>query len=248
MNALVQFWKGFDVTAPPYLHPEDRGLITDHVTLDYERYQQSFGDVDDGAIHLGLLPRPYSGDLSRADVFILMLNAGFHPVAYYAEEHDGALRASLVRELQQDLADEEFPFRHLDPQFCYYAGFTYWESRLRKLCEAVAERQGIAYRDSLRFVSGRLAVLQLFPYHSRNFKHGKLLKRLPSVKTAKDFGAHLRARAKREDITVVVMRKVKQWGFSETHKNRNTVIYQGSETRSAYLNERAMEAILKRLG
>ena len=247
MNALTQFWKDFDITAPPYLHPQDRGFITDHVTLDYDRYQQSFGEVDDSAIHSGLLPRPYSGNLLRADVFILMLNAGFHPVAYYAEEHDDALRKSIVRELRQDLADEEFPFRLLDPQFCYYSGFTYWERRLRKLCEAVAERQGIAYRDSLRFVSRRLAVIQLFPYRSRTFKHGKLLRCLPSVRVATDFGAYLRARAERGDITVVVMRKTKQWGFPEQYDGGNVVIYHGPEARGARLNDRAMEAILRQV-
>lgn len=75
---LKRFWRAYDVKSPPYLHPQDKEHIDNFVTLNFDQYQEQFGDVDDSAIHAGLLPKPYEGNLSRADVFILMLNSHFN--------------------------------------------------------------------------------------------------------------------------------------------------------------------------
>lgn len=88
----------------------------------------------------------------------------------------------------------------------------------------------------------------MLPYHSRTFDHGRLLDRLPSVASVKDFVTEIRGRAKRNEITVVVTRRADDWGFSKGDERKNVVVYQGSELRGGQLNKRALQAIASRFG
>lgn len=50
----------------------------------------AFGD--DSSLHLGLLPVPYQGNLSKADVFVIMLNPGLGLSDCQTEEDEGRKR------------------------------------------------------------------------------------------------------------------------------------------------------------
>jgi hypothetical protein len=54
-----------------------------------------------GVIHTGLLPMPFVGSLSRAKVFLLMLNPGLSPTDYFGEFEQPAYRGALRNNLFQ---------------------------------------------------------------------------------------------------------------------------------------------------
>jgi hypothetical protein len=82
MIELVDFWKNCDLSQAPYIHDADRPYIdaatnVSKVILRSHREfvaHSTFGDENDSSLHLGLLPVPFQGNLSKADIFIIMLN------------------------------------------------------------------------------------------------------------------------------------------------------------------------------
>jgi hypothetical protein len=89
-----------------------------------------------------------------------------------------------------------------------------------------------------------LCVIELVPYHSNEFKLPHRLYKLDgdetlhSVTLARSFVRdNLVDRAKRGEVLILVMRKAEEWGFPDKQANHvGTVIYRGSECRSAHLS------------
>ncbi|MGY3610814.1 MULTISPECIES: hypothetical protein [unclassified Bradyrhizobium] len=117
MIELVEFWKNCDLSQPPYVHDDDRSFIDaatniSKITLRSHRAfveHPTFGDENDGSLHLGLLPVPYQGNLLRADIFIIMLNPGLGLSDYQTEED--AEHAEQVRLIiRQNFAEVEVSF------------------------------------------------------------------------------------------------------------------------------------------
>ena len=81
MNDLVEFWRKCDLDRPPYIHIDDKPYIEAAVNAaktmlpSHRAFVEhpSFGDENDSSLHLSLLPVPYQGNLSQADIFIVML-------------------------------------------------------------------------------------------------------------------------------------------------------------------------------
>jgi hypothetical protein len=91
-------------------------------------------------------------------------------------------------------------------------------------------------------------LLELLPYHSKNFGAGSLLNKLTSVKLIQSYVQDiLIPKAKHDQITIIVMRKADTWGIAKT---KNIVVYGGSESRAAHLTleSRGGKAIANRLG
>ena len=61
-----------------------------------------FGQRMDSKFHVGLLPRPYMGDLRTAGVFVLMLKAGLHPGDYLGEEQFADFRQANPTKLRAE--------------------------------------------------------------------------------------------------------------------------------------------------
>jgi hypothetical protein len=90
-NPLVEFWDGALASEPPYTHPLDQKHL-EHLSQrlsevgchDFESFIRSeyFGLANSTAYHTGLLPMPYTGDLARAKIHLLLLNPGFRPLDY----------------------------------------------------------------------------------------------------------------------------------------------------------------------
>lgn len=113
----------------------------------------------------------------------------------------------------------------------------------------MAARKSLRYLDGLQLVSRRLAAIEAFPYHSQ-VGPGRL-ETLPSSQAARAF-AHevLLPRAHAGNATVIATRAAGVWALSPEDDNGETVIvYQGGETRSAYLTPRSRggAAILRAL-
>lgn len=209
-----------------------------------------FGEFADHQFHLSLLPSPYVGDLTRADIFILALNPGFSLTDYYAEWQVPKFRRRLQRNLHQNFDRVEFPFFFLDPEFCWHGGFAWWEGKLREVASIIAsERHGGRYFDALRELSQRIASIELVPYHSVAFHGGRLIRDLASTRQAKDFArTALVKKASSGKASIIITRKVKAWGLPKSGKG--VVAYSPRLARSASLGPESPggKEILRRFG
>lgn len=145
----------------------------------------NFGEPEDGRFHVDLLPVPYSGDLARASVYVLLLNPGFGPHDYFAEYEVPAFREARIANLKQKPG---LQFHDLEPNFSWHGGFRYWHSRLSGLISAFAAKNHLPYGESRRFFATEIASIELVPYHSKTFAFpAKLLAKLRSVQLAQQF-------------------------------------------------------------
>lgn len=259
--SLENYWATFlrGRSRAPYVHPDDDQYLASigwwkkhpHLReeLTFEKYVQSrrFEEPRSSEFHFSLQPMPYAGDLSNAVVYILLLNPGFAHNDYYAEYRDAEYRRRLDRNLAQDFTRVDFPFFYLDPIFCWTAGFRWWEGKLRRVVEALAQaRFRSRYRDALRFTAQRLASIELVPYHSNAFKDGGFLQ-LPSASVARIAVAQIARSIRDRGACVVVTRQVSAWGLSGLPDE--VVCYGGAEARAAHLTpeSRGGRIILDRL-
>jgi hypothetical protein len=241
---LVQFWQRCDLSHGPFAHPDDwpvprsgAGRHIDEETRGVAEFLSGprFGDFSNTRFHLSLLPIPYGGDLSTAEIVVLLLNPGFSFTDYYAETCVPEFRRCLERNLRQDFSGVEFPFLWLDPEYCWHSGFVWWERKLRQVITVIAEQKFRGrYYDALRDVSRRLAHVELIPYHSQSFKAHRLIKALPSVNAAKRFAHTALAEAGNKGMrTIIITRQAAAWGLArESHR---LVVYEGGSTRGASL-------------
>jgi hypothetical protein len=100
-NELINFWRRCSLAAPPFAHADDLSILQkkggrfiDAEPLNFDTFIAGprFGDFDDHRLHLSLLPVPYGGDLSHAEIVILLLNPGFSYADYWAETKMPAFR------------------------------------------------------------------------------------------------------------------------------------------------------------
>ena len=142
---LLDAWRGWEPTGPPYLFDDDRPLLESRrsskslvCTASWEEAYRSddFANPTDTRLHVGVLPHPYFGDLRGAYVYVLLLNPGLGPTDYYGEYEVPAYRKALRANRRQEFSDATFRFLHLDPQFGWHGGFEYWH---RKLAGVIGE-------------------------------------------------------------------------------------------------------------
>lgn len=252
-SELVAAWRLLSVDKPPYVLEGDDLLLEDDRGVTIESIDELvahplFDFSGSGVLHLGLLPVPFVGDLQHADIFILLQNPGFRPTNYYQEFQDKAFRTALVDNLAQRPSPDGFSFFPLNPRFCYGGSYDYWRNKLAGILNALRRDTGISLPDALNLLSRRLAILELFPYHSSVGKMpNRILRRLRSVGLVRRFVTeHLLPRARSGDALIVVTRQARQWALV---KEPGVVVYGTTEARSAHLtpNSKGGMAILQRL-
>jgi hypothetical protein len=169
-----------------------------------------FGADVGSTFHIGLLPMPYLGNLRKSRVFLCSLNPGLGPHDYFGELHVPEYRKALLKNLRQD-RDARFPF--LDPAHAWHGGSAYWAPRLRSITEGVEEGLKIGPREAREVCAEHIAVLELVPYHSGNFK----LKRrgidaLESTNLIRNFVfSELLPRHRDGDCKLIVLRSRDLW-------------------------------------
>lgn len=226
LEDFINFWRKFDTTNGSNIHPSDLEQLTiGNVSLqsssghvdEFEDYVRGkrFGDKYDTFVDYSLLPSPFVGDLSKAKVWLLMLNPGLHYVDVYAEHRHperAELKRAMIANLHQWNLDIDFPFMYLNPAFCWHPGFLYWEGKLSQICRALMKPMDCNYRHALSHVSKQIACLELFPYHSKKFEKLTDYENLSSVQMAKNLAQSLQAMTSVK--LIVVMRKAKTWGLA----------------------------------
>lgn len=197
-----------------------------------------FGSISDNKLHLTLLPQPYLGDLTSARVAVLLLNPGIHPADFLLLEH----YRHFQEQLRANLRQEETANPYLDPRWAWTSGFVWWEQKFRNVAKLIAEhRYAGNYIKALDLLSREVLCIELVPYHSRSFGTST---ELPSSRMARNAAREI---AKDPNRTVIVTRRVQDWGISE---GPNVVNYSGGQTRGASLgpNSAGGRAILSAFG
>lgn len=194
---------------------------------------ETFGAKRDKTLHLGLLPRPYSGNLAKARIFVLLLNPGLQALDYYAEGKK-SVRVAAVADIHQKRKGR-YPFPPLDPNLSWLGGARYWRPRLSEHVEKLLESNAGNYYKSLSKFSHSICVVQLVPYHSRAFGlPRRIINKLESTNAIKRFVREvIIPEAKRGGALVIVARRAKQWGI---RKSKNVIVYRGPESRAGYIS------------
>jgi len=181
-------------------------------------------------------------------VVILTPNPGLNPIDYFGECFVKQYRRALVASLRLRLKKSRFPNLFLNPAFSWHSGFAYWHGPLARLIDTFATDVGIRRIDALSFFSKSIATLQLVPYHSVSFGlTNRVISGLRSVRLASSFVKEvLLPRARSLQAVLVVVRQARQWDIQE---GRGVIVYEGGESRAAYLTPRSRggSAILKHL-
>jgi len=250
---LIDGWCKCNLESPPYLFPDDKlEIVNSHASiyLTFDDYIMSsaFGESSDTKLHIGLLPLPYVGNLAQASIFILMLNPGLSPGDYFAEQHNREFREAHIRNLRQENASDDYPFFCLDPRFSWHPGFGYWQKKFHIIIEALSKQSKKTYQQAMCQLAQSLAGLELLPYHSKSFGAGSLLHSLPSTQAMLAFVHEILLPKVEDDRAIIIAtRGGKNW---QLPKHKNIIVYEGSETRSAYLtlNTRGGNTIASHLG
>jgi hypothetical protein len=175
---FVAYWHKLNETIPPYIHPDDTCLVTQ---TDFET---------------NFLPVPINGNLVSAEIVILMLNPGLDEDDYKWEAIP-EFREGLLCSLRQSHANSPYPFSYLDPGFGQSPAAGYWisdrkaspgrrtQKKLKALSSQLAQQAGYTPEFAQQYLANKVAILQLFPYHSKKFGRKDLLNKLPSCQQAK---------------------------------------------------------------
>ena len=211
----------------------------------------------DKRFHLGLLPVPFLGDLLNASIYVLMANPGVTPDDY-REHEEPAFRRALLANLKQERLDGVLPFLYLDPQFHWHDGFEYWDKKLGKTIRELSRVRGITEPEARAVLCGKLAVIQMFPYHSANGPgYSKRLNSWPSVRLAGEFVRDtVVPRVRAGEAIVIAIRRYneKNWGqYLPTDLSEEQGVMRSASAgaaRSAALGPKSRwgRAILRHLG
>jgi hypothetical protein len=239
MHPLLTAWQNFSPTRFPRLISGDNHLANQiGRVLTYRSYEKftasdDFGNKDCTQFHLGLLPQPFVGNLSKASIFILMLNPGFSVGDYYALHHSPAYAAAIKRNLSQQNESDEFPFFFLDPQFAWTSGGQWWQSRLHSIAAELMRLNGITLQQALRHISQHVACLEMFPYHSRSFSALKI--ELESKNLVCQYVEEvLVPRTRQGDALLIATRQAAAWPLPQ-RSNRNMIAFTAGQARGAHL-------------
>jgi hypothetical protein len=240
---LVEAWRAFSPKRP-YIMQGDEAILdgskkTGPIFSAHDSFEgytggDNYQDLASTKLHLGLLPVPYSGDLEKAKIFILMINPGLGDLDYIAEGRIRDYREALDQTRSQDrrILDSQFPMMFLNPQFSWTGGGKYWIQRLRSFITQQKEAQKCSMADAMSHLSRRICCIEYLPYHSAKFKKGKFLHSLKSTRLITEFVHNdIVPRAQRGDVGIIV-RGQQYWQIPE---GENVVILKGPHARGSHL-------------
>lgn len=243
MHELLKAWRDWECGSPPFLLSEDEKVLNPHSprarsvvysSWDCFAKDRDFGKSGDKRFHLDLIPVPFTGDLCRAKVVILLLNPGLDPADYYGEFQVPGFRDRIIKNLKQDFRNTEYPFLYLDPAFSWHSGYRWWHGKFQRIIVEISKSRNISYAEARCYLSKVLASVELVPYHSFTYGLSKSRRQqLRSANLACDYvNDVLVPRSKAGDVLVVVTRQGGTWGLVES---KHVVIYSGAKTRASHL-------------
>lgn len=216
-NPWVDLPQGF-----PRVLEDDLQIINDF-NEQYENYQNYIFQTH-------LLPEPFFGD-KDAPIYLLTLNPG------YAGENDDLLhnREDFIEAVTytQQHKNQNYPFYYFDPRFEESPGAKWWRQRCASLINDLGD-------NGLQKVARGLFCVELFPYHSKEFK--KIPKKISSDPLfSRQYSIDLVYQAIEAGKYIIIMRSYKGWCKAvpklKEYDKCHCLIY----PRSIYLKENHLE-------
>lgn len=238
MDDLVKYWNKLEITSKELIHPCDVELLKNNkkINCDFEGFISEVDNLFDESsqLHTGLIPVPYVGNLKNASIYLLMINPGFGPNDYYSEYHCDSFRNELKDNLiQKDMDNKQYPLFYLNPQYCHTGGGQYWLKKFGSIIRKLNKELVLGYENTLKLVAKNVCVLELFPYHSKNFNiSNRIIRDLESTKVIKEYLDKL---LKENNKIVLCLRQPKNWGVLEG-TNGNCTTLDSQLRQSASLN------------
>ncbi len=117
----------------------------------------------------------------------------------------------------------------------------------------IKKRTKMNYRDAILFLAKNIAVLQLYPYHSKKFRIPKRIrKELESTNLIRKFVKEVLVKeAKSGKTLIIVARGAKKWGIDKISKNSDNIIVLKNARGASFgkkskVAERIVEFLLKK--
>ena len=203
----------------------------EEILSDREKFQQK-------GFHINLLPAPYSGDLSNADIFILLANPGYSLTDYY-DESCKDYRDAVIKNIKQEQVEYANPC--FNPAFLWTGGARYWNGKLKDIVQQLLDT-GVynSYADILKAFSNRIATLELVPYHSEYLNPPRrIFDSLESKKLMLTFiKEYVLPKARAGKALVVVGRRADDWGIEDDREN-NIIVYPHKQAQSFSLTSQS---------
>jgi len=164
----------------PFILPKDKDLL------------YSFKYNERNRPRFKILPQPFLGRPTTAEIFLLNLNPGFKGYDITTQNED----LDYVEQKRKSMEfKSRFPFFIIDPKFPGKPGYDWWHNK--KLKELI----GLYGVSS---VGEKIMCIQYFPYHSPIYKHQP---HIPS----QEFSFYLVKQAINLKKIIVVMRRKEHW-------------------------------------
>jgi len=189
-------------------------------------------DFEPQQFHTHLMPMPWVGNLRTAKVFLLQLNPGVGAHDYFGEHRVPEYLAMLEANLKQS-EDHAFPF--LGPDFGWHGGANYWQPKLKRVVDSLD--------GDWRRVAAGIAILELVPYHSREFAQGdRWVDTLESTRLMRAFvREELCPDHHANRCTVIALRAYARWGVAGISKPNP------GRARGATLSEQDFQRVVETL-
>jgi hypothetical protein len=235
MEQLITFWKNnIDFNSQCFLIEDDNNLIGKYArcfNTYYDYINSNEYGLNNPIIHSGLLPGPYAGNIRKATIYLLLLNPGFSPIDYKAEEDQDYL-TEIKNQLLQVKLNKNYPFFPLNPEYSWTGAGEWWNKKLSPIINELMSKKRISYKQACSIIAKKICSFELFPYHSKNFSiSNKILKVLPSVKIIVD---SMQQFYNNEDKLIIIMRKSGFW-YNKKKNKKNIEIIFGGKSRAASL-------------
>ncbi len=258
MHKLIQSWAEWSADKSPFILEADQEVLSSAKRLAftapvYTKWEDVYskpelGRPGDRELQLGLIPHPFCGDILNAEIYTLMLNPGYGPYDYFAELEVPAYREAALENVRQVFAHDEYPFYLLNPNFAWSGGYVWWHKKFAYIIEELSKNTGMNYADARKYLSQKIANIELVPYHSTSFHDpDNWTKKLESAKLARNFvNEYVLPKVERDEAILIVTRQVREWNLPE---HNNITVYSNGEARSAHLSpaSRGGRAIIERL-
>jgi hypothetical protein len=177
---LINPWKNLPESGP-FVLQQDRSTVESHNEAVTDNYRY----------HLELYPEPYAGRIN-AEVVVLALNPGLSQddlVIHNSEAYQNLWQGNINQSI------DDYPLFLIHPNLSHAPCFKWWSAKLRYLINIFG----------LQKVARSILEIQLFPYHSKEFKRRKGM--LPS----QSFAVQLVRRAMSNGSVIVLMRSRAIW-------------------------------------
>jgi len=182
------------------------------------------------ALHLGIPPTPYAGDIENAKIVLLLTNPGFSPASYFyyykvCKNDKERLSHLLTRQ------------KYLNADMSWMPGYIYGIKRFRKILDKLQEKlPSLIALDALR---KNTAVLQLSPYISGEVNY-KIIANLPSTKRSLELAKALAD----EDRILICARSKKFWNLTGEYDG---VVVEASNPRNPSFDDKLVKQITDKI-